>query len=71
MSSTATNVGDSALRLQFRPRARILQLLGDELIGFLLGSPFSSWSRMPTTQNAESVRVTLSNIESNDRVDRS
>ena len=33
MSSTATNVGDSALRLQFRPRARILQLLGDELIG--------------------------------------
>ena len=33
MSSTTTEVGDAAMRLHSRPRARILQLLGDETIG--------------------------------------
>ena len=33
MPGAATEAGDAALSLQFRPRARILQLLGDELIG--------------------------------------
>ena len=65
MSSTATETGDAALRLQFRPRARILQLLGDELIGSPRLAVFEL-VKNAYDADAETVRVILNNIEGPD-----
>ena len=65
MSSTAMDAGDAALCLQFRPRARILQLLGDELIGSPRLAVFEL-VKNAYDADAEIVRVVLENIESSD-----
>ena len=65
MSSTATGAGDEALRLRFRPRARILQLLGDELIGSPRLAVFEL-VKNAYDADAEIVRVVLNDIEQPD-----
>ena len=67
MSGTVVATGDAALRLHFRPRARILQLLGDELIGSPRLAVFEL-VKNAYDADAETVRVVLNNIE---RVDAS
>ena len=62
MSGTALDTGDAALRLHFRPRARILQLLGDELIGSPRLAVFEL-VKNAYDADAEAVRVVLNNIE--------
>ena len=62
MSSTPTEAGDAALRLHFRPRARILQLLGDELIGSPRLAVFEL-VKNAYDADAEVVRVVLNDIE--------
>ena len=62
MSGAATEAGDAALSLQFRPRARILQLLGDELIGSPRLAVFEL-VKNAYDADAEAVRVVLNNIE--------
>ena len=63
MSSTPTDTG--ALRLRFRPRARILQLLGDELIGSPRLAVFEL-VKNAYDADAEVVRVVLNDIEQPD-----
>ena len=65
MSSATTGTGDAALRLHFRPRARILQLLGDELIGSPRLAVFEL-VKNAYDADAETVRVVLNNIERSD-----
>ena len=65
MSGTAADTGDAALRLQFRPRARILQLLGDELIGSPRLAVFEL-VKNAYDADAETVRVALNNVERRD-----
>ena len=65
MSSATTETGDAALRLHFRPRARILQLLGDELIGSPRLAVFEL-VKNAYDADAETVRVILNNIERHD-----
>ena len=67
MSGTVVETGDAALHLNFRPRARILQLLGDELIGSPRLAVFEL-VKNAYDADAETVRVVLNNI---DRVDAS
>ena len=62
MSGTVVEGGDAALRLHFRPRARILQLLGDELIGSPRLAVFEL-VKNAYDADAETVRVVLNNIE--------
>ena len=62
MATTGTETGDVALRLQFRPRARILQLLGDELIGSPRLAVFEL-VKNAYDADAETVRVVLKNID--------
>ena len=57
------NAGDSALNLRFRPRARILQLLGDELIGSPRLAVFEL-VKNAYDADAETVKVILNDIES-------
>lgn len=57
-----TENGDAALSLQFRPRARILQLLGDELIGSPRLAVFEL-VKNAYDADARTVRVVLNNIE--------
>ena len=65
MSGTVVEGGDAALRLHFRPRARILQLLGDELIGSPRLAVFEL-VKNAYDADAETVRVVLNNIERRD-----
>lgn len=65
MSNATTGTGDAALRLHFRPRARILQLLGDELIGSPRLAVFEL-VKNAYDADAETVRVVLNNIERRD-----
>ena len=65
MSGTVAETGDAALRLHFRPRARILQLLGDELIGSPRLAVFEL-VKNAYDADAETVRVVLNNIERRD-----
>ena len=62
MSNTTTEAGNAALQLQFRPRARILQLLGDELIGSPRLAVFEL-VKNAYDADAEVVRVVLNDIE--------
>ena len=64
MSGTAADVRNTALDLHFRPRARILQLLGDELIGSPRLAVFEL-VKNAYDADAETVRVILNDIESN------
>lgn len=63
--SDTPNAGDTALNLQFRPRARILQLLGDELIGSPRLAVFEL-VKNAYDADAETVRVILNDIERRD-----
>ena len=63
MSSVTPDTGDTALNLQFRPRGRILQLLGDELIGSPRLAVFEL-VKNAYDADAETVRVVLNDIES-------
>ena len=63
MSSDIRDGGDTRLHLQFRPRARILQLLGDELIGSPRLAVFEL-VKNAYDADAETVRVVLNKIES-------
>ena len=63
--SDTPNAGDAALNLQFRPRARILQLLGDELIGSPRLAVFEL-VKNAYDADAETVRVILNDIERRD-----
>lgn len=65
MSGTVAETGDAAVRLHFRPRARILQLLGDELIGSPRLAVFEL-VKNAYDADAETVRVILNNIERRD-----
>ena len=62
MATTGAETGDAGLSLQFRPRARILQLLGDELIGSPRLAVFEL-VKNAYDADAETVRVVLNNIE--------
>lgn len=62
---TTTDTGDGALNLPFRPRARLLQLLGDELIGSPRLAVFEL-VKNAYDADAETVRVALENIDSPD-----
>ena len=57
--------GSEELNLPFRPRARILQLLGDELIGSPRLAVFEL-VKNAYDADAETVRVVLENIDSSD-----
>ena len=63
MSDVTTGAGGTKMDLQFRPRARILQLLGDELIGSPRLAVFEL-VKNAYNANAETVRVVLNDIES-------
>ena len=56
-----TDVGDNGLELPFRPRARLLQLLGDELIGSPRLAVFEL-VKNAYDADAKTVRVILKNI---------
>ena len=63
MSNHANGAGHTSMDLQFRPRARILQLLGDELIGSPRLAVFEL-VKNAYDADAETVRVVLNDIES-------
>ena len=63
MSGTTKANGDSVELLEFRPRARILQLLGDELIGSPRLAVFEL-VKNAFDADAQTVRVILNRIES-------
>ena len=63
MSNHANGAGNTSMDLQFRPRARILQLLGDELIGSPRLAVFEL-VKNAYDADAEIVRVVLKDIES-------
>ena len=65
MSVPTTVNGDAAEFLEFRPRARILQLLGDELIGSPRLAVFEL-VKNAFDADAQTVRVVLDRIESDD-----
>ena len=65
MSNVTSGADNTTLDLQFRPRARILQLLGDELIGSPRLAVFEL-VKNAYDADAETVRVVLNNIESRD-----
>ena len=59
------NAGSKALNLPFRPRARLLQLLGDELIGSSRLAVFEL-VKNAYDADAETVRIVLENIDSSE-----
>ena len=61
--SARAETGDGSIKLPFRPRARILQLLGDELIGSPRIAVFEL-VKNAYDADAGTVTVTLKNIES-------
>ena len=63
MSNGATDADNTVMDFQFRPRARILQLLGDELIGSPRLAVFEL-VKNAYDADAETVRVVLNDIES-------
>ena len=62
MPTSATETDGAALHLQFRPRARILQLLGDELIGSPRLAVFEL-VKNAYDADAKTVRVVLNNLD--------
>ena len=65
MADATVDTGAAAFRLPFRPRARILQLLGDELIGSPRLAVFEL-VKNAYDADAENVRVVLNDVERRD-----
>ena len=65
MADATVDTGAAAFRLPFRPRARILQLLGDELIGSPRLAVFEL-VKNAYDADAENVRVVLNDVECRD-----
>ena len=62
LSNTSAAMGDNSLHLPFRPRARLLQLLGDELIGSARLAVFEL-VKNAYDADAETVKVVLTDID--------
>jgi hypothetical protein len=63
--ATRSGIAETELRLPFRPRARLLQLLGDQLIGTPRLAVFEL-VKNGYDADAESVTVTLQGLKTGD-----